>query len=813
MDGWFLDARYALRALRKRPLFTIVAAASLAIGVGANATIFSAVNALLIQPPPGISDADRIVELGRTRDGRGFDTFSYPDFRDIRRHVSALDEVSAWRIHEVSLSRDAGGERVLGMFVSANYFQTVGVRPALGRAFAPAEDEGMGENPVVILGHRLWRRLGADRRIIDQSVTLNRREYTVIGVAPEGFRGHFGGIGPELWVPLTQIQEVTGRPAELEDRGSNELHAIARLAPGRTVGEADAATRTLFASLAESYPETNSHRGARVIPLGPVPGAGRGPVTAFLAVLMALVGLVLLVTCVNVAGMLLARSGTREKEIAIRMAIGAGRNRLVRQLLTESLAIFVLGGGLGIALAFWGTALLTSFGLPVPIPIELDLRPDIVVLAFALALTLFTGVVFGMIPAVQATRPNLVPALKNESAVPGARKSRLRRAFVAGQVAISLLLLLAAGLFLRSLQEASSIATGFDPEGVYMTTLKLELEGYRQAERGVPFVRELLQRMRGLTGIEAAAVADDLPLDFSEYGTGAIPEGSEAADERDFIGVDYATVSPGYFETMGIRRLRGRDFTFDDRAGALGVGIVSRTFADRAWPGEDPIGRRFRFGRRDGPFLTIVGVVDDIKNQVITEIPDPFVYLPITQEYTGSVNLLVRGSVSSAAMPELLRREIMAVDPDLSLTPVISVERYTAIGTLPQRLAAMLASALAALALLLSGLGIYGVVAYAVTQRTREIGIRMALGADRIEVLRMILKGGLALALPGLVAGAPLAVALAFALRGLILGVAPLDPVAVAAVIVLMLGVITIASLAPARRAARIEPAETLRNQ
>ena len=813
MDGWFLDARYALRALRKRPLFTLVAAASLAIGVGANTTIFSVVNALLIQPPPGISDADRIVELGRTRDGSGFDTFSYPDFRDIRRHVSAFDHVSAWRMHDVSLSREAGGERVLGMFVSANYFETLGVRPALGRAFVSAEDAGQGENPVVILSHRLWRRLGADRQIIGQPVTLNRREYTVIGVAPEGFGGHFAGVQPQLWVPLTQIKEVTGRPAELEDRGSNELHAIARLAPGRSVGEADAATRTLFASLAESYPETNSHRGARVISLGPVPGAGRGPVTAFLAVLMTLVGLVLLVTCVNVAGMLLARSAAREKEIAIRVAVGAGRKRLVRQLLTESLAIFVLGGGLGILLAFWGTGLLTSVGLPVPLPIDLDFSPDVTVLTFALALTLLTGTVFGLIPAFQATRPNLVPALKNESAVPSARKGRLRRAFVAGQVAISLLLLLAAGLFLRSLQAASDIATGFDPEGVYMTTLKLELEGYREAERGVPFVRELLERMRGVTGIEAAAVADDLPLDFSEYGSGAIPVGWEATDERDFIGVDFATVSPGYFETLGIRQLRGRDFTFDDRAGAPGVAIVSRTFVDRAWPGEDPIGRRFRFGRRDGPFLTIVGVVDDIKNQVITETPDPFVYLPVTQEYTGALNLLARGSAPGAAMPELLRREIMAVDPDLSLTPVISVERYTAIGTLPQRLAAMLASALATLALLLSGLGIYGVVAYAVTLRAREIGIRMAVGADRTAVLRMIVKGGLALALPGLLIGAPLAIGLAFALRGFILGVAPLDPVALAAVIALMLGVITIASLAPARRASRVQPAETLRSQ
>ena len=528
---------------------------------------------------------------------------------------------------------------------------------------------------------------------------------------------------------------------------------------------------------------------------------------------MAMVGLILLVTCANVAGMFVARASAREKEIAVRLALGAGRRRLVRQLLTEALAIFLIGGGVGTVLGVGLLSLAPIDRLPVPIPIHVDLSPDLRVLAFALGVTLLTGLVFGLLPALQATRLSLVSSLKDDGGA-HAGAGRLRRVFVAGQVGFSLVLLVAAGLLLRSLQRASDVESGFDPTDAYLTMVDLSLEGY-DAEEGMVFERRLVDRLRELPGVEGAALSIDLPLDLGSHGTAAFPEGWSGEGGQEGVGVDFNFVSPGYFATLRIPVLRGRAFGPDDVQGSEPVAIVSRTFADRVWPGEDVLGRRMRFGSSsaDEPMRTIVGVVEDVKNQMITEQAKPFVYVPAFQDYQAAVNVVVRAPGGIGAVAPMLRRAVLELDGSLSLAPVISLARYTGIGILPQRVAASITSALGLLALLLSGIGIYGVVAVAVQQRTREIGVRMALGAGRRRVLALILRGGLGLALPGLVVGALAALALGRAMRFLLLGLSPVDPVALTGVALALVGIVVLASLVPARRAAAVEPSEALRGE
>lgn len=812
MDTFRHDLSYALRSLRKRPLFALVAITSLAVGVGANTAIFSVANTFFLQPIPGVEAMDRTVELGRTTGGRGFDSFSYPDFTDIREQVPALDEVAAWRMNQVSYSTGGEGERMMSMLVSANYFDALGVRPVVGRAFTAREDEGIGEHPVVVLDWRVWQdRFGGDRSVVGTRITLNRRPHTVVGVAPRDFGGHMLGLRPAFYVPFLQGPLLSDdvRKENFDNRRASWFQAIGRLAPGATVEQADAQARTLFRRLAEEYPDSNARRGVSVIPLGPIPGGGRGPMQGFLALLGGFVALVLLVTCANLAGMFLARSVAREKEIAVRLALGSGRTRLVRQLVTESLVVFLLGGAAGTALAFWAVSRVSLADLPTPVPLELNLRPDTLVLVFGLAVALVAGLASGLVPALQATRPDLVPVLKDDSGSGGSRRSRLRRFFVGAQVATSLVLLVGAALFLRSLQRADRVNAGFDPAGVYTASLNLSMEGYER-EEGLAFIRRLTERLEGLPGAESAALSIDLPLDMGAHGTGVVPEGLEGADDP-YVGVDFNYVSPGYFRTMRIPLLRGRAFEDRDGPEAPGVALVSRTAAREIWPDREPLGRRMRFGSTDGPWVTVVGVVEDVKNQMITDRPEPFVYLPLAQAYDPAVNVLVRAAGERARVAPLLRQAILAEDPSVSLGSVLSVAQVTGLGTLPQKIGAGLSTGLGVLALFLSGLGLYGVVAFLVAQGTREIGVRMALGASRRRVLFTVVRNALGLALPGLVVGGILALALAQGMRGFLLGVSPLDPPAYLAVVGALLVMILVAGLVPARRASRIHPMEALR--
>lgn len=814
---WMGDAKHAVRRLAKRPLFGIVAAGSLAIGIGANTAVFSVANAVLLRPLPGIAEPERVVELGRSHRGSGFDTFAWPDFQDIRAEVPALDEAAAYSFGLFSVSDEGEGLRAVGYHVTPSYFRVVGTTPFLGRLLAPEEAEGFDAHPVVVVSHAYWRdRMGADPDVVGSTLRLNRSPYTVVGVTRPDFRGHVIGIAPDVYVPMSQVSSLGGqRPEDFDNRGSSWHMAIGHLSEGATLDELNAQLGALGERLAEAFPGTNGDRSFRAMALGPVPGAGRAGVQLFVTALLGMVALILLVTCTNVAGMFLARAVSREREVAVRLSLGAGRGALVRMLTVETLLVFVVGGGAGVLLAMQAVALVRPEALPVPVPVHFTLAPDLRVLAFAVTVTLGTGLLFGLLPAARATRVDLARTLRDEGRGGGRRSSRLRRGFAGAQVGLSVILLVTAGLFVRSLQRAGSIDAGFEPEGAWVTMIDLEIEGYDE-DSGPLFHRQLLEALGAEPWVDAVSLSSDLPLDLSSSGTVVTPAGWEGDESSRGLRVDFNRVSAGYFRALGIPVLRGRGFEDRDVDEAPRVALVSEGFARAAWPDGAALGRTFSVGvrsddGRDEIEWDIVGIVPDVKNQVVTETPAPFVYFPLAQRYASTTQVVVRTPLEAAEASRRLRASILALDPALSLGPVDSLARYTAVGTLPQRIAAGLTTALAALALLLSGLGLYGVVSFAVARERREIGIRMALGADRQSVVRRVLAGGLRLALPGVVLGGAAALLVGRALRSLLLDLTPYDPVALGGVSVLLMGVVLVATWLPARKAARVDPVESLR--
>ncbi len=801
--------RVAARTLTKRPAFTAVAVASIALGVGFNTAIFSAANALLLRPVPGVRDPDRVVEVGRTRRGEGFDTFGYPEFVAFRDHARTLDAVGAWTTRPLSFGGRDGGERVSGMAVSPGYFRALKARAERGRLFG--DDEGArAAAAVAVVSHAFWRdRLGGDPAAIGSTIEINRQRVTVVGVTEPGFSGHLPMLRTDVWLPITRsdLANPNFDNGIFDRRGSSWLMVLARLASGATVSRADAEVGSIMAGLAEAFPESNGDRGGHVIALGPIPGAGRPMIRAFLGVLLALVSLILLTAAANVAGMLLASTAAREKEIAVRLALGAGRRRIVAQLLAESLLLFAAGGVAGFALAWWGTSLLTRLPLPSPQPILLDLRPDGGVLAYALAVALATGLLFGLLPALQSTRPDLVAALRDGGGA-GLRRSALRRGFAAAQVGVCLVLLAAAGLFLRSLQHAGRVDAHFRPDGVEVASLDLALDGYNE-ETGPVFQRALLRQLRSTPGVDGAALAIDLPMDLSANGSPVWPEGWQDPDGRG-LGADFNVVSPGYFETLRIPVLRGRAFSDADREGAPPAVVVNAALARAVWGDDDPVGRRLRFGGPEAELRTVVGVVPDVKNQTLGETVSPIAYLPLAQYYRSEVYVLLHGRRTDAAA---LRRAVLAADPKLSLGQVQPLEAVSGVGLLPQRLAATLATALGALALFLAILGVYGVVSFSVARRRRELGIRSAVGASAAELVRLVVSSGLRAAAPGLAVGLLAALAVGRLARGFLFGISPLDPVTYLAVAAVLMLAVLVASWIPARRAARLDPVESLRSE
>ena len=827
MHDFVGDLRYALRGLVRQPGFTIVAAMSLALGIGLNTTIFSVVNAVLLRDLP-IEDPDRLVEIytGLSEDFPHLTT-SFPDLVDVRAEADTFEGLAAHAMVRGIVTNDGRSELVAGEVVTANYFDLLGIRPAIGRAFHEHEDETEGTHPVMILSHGLWqRRLGGDADVVGKTLRLSSIDYTVIGVAPVWFSGTIPGLRPEFWVPTAMVESLSFSgiaamsPSPTGDtrrtrRGERWLFVKGRLAPGVTPEEAQAQVSTIFARLSDEYPETNEDVTAAVLSGDSVrfhPMLDNILATAG-AVLLAAVGMVLLIACANVANMLLARAAGRSREIAVRLSVGASRSRLVRQLMTESFLLATLGGVFGVGIAFWALRLLAAVQPPLPVPIEFAYELDASVMAFTFGVSVVTALVFGLVPALRASRPSLVPALKGEAgagdeATP--RRFSLSKALVVGQLAVSLVLLVAGTLLTRGLIEAGRTEVGFDSSRIAVFGFNLQMNNYT-LEEATTLQRELLAQLPTLPGVEYVSTADRMPLSPDMQMTVVFVPGVHETEE-DAPPVDRVTVGEDYFRVTGIPILRGRAFDDDlDQEGSPSVVIANETMAELYWPDRSPIGERVYQSGPDGPPTEIIGVSADHKVRSLGEEPRPYIHFPRSQSPSRATDFIIRTSGPAASVLPSIRREILAMEPEIVFTEESTASEVVELTLVPARIGARLLGAFGALALLLAAVGLYGVIAYAVAGRTQEVGLRMALGANGPTVLKMILRQGMVLAILGVGVGAVLAALLARVLQALLYGVSSVDPVSYGVAALVLLVVALAANLIPAWRASRISPLAALR--
>jgi predicted permease len=827
--GWletlWQDLRYSLRILLKNPGFSLVAILTLALGIGANAAIFNFVNALLLRPIAGVAEPDRLVQILRSYDGGGFGrSFSYADFADYRDQNTTLAGMALHRTKPVHLSAggvDTGAERIRGSLASGNYFAVLGVKALLGRTLTPQDDETPGGGPVAVISSGLWRRrFGADPNIVGRTIILNARNYTVIGVAAEGFVGANVGEVVEVWVPITMYKQFDPWMASinvdwLASRSSTWVEAVARLKPGVTIAQAQADLSAVAARLAQVYPKTNARVEVRLTAdVGLHPGA-RDSLRRFTGLLMGVVGIVLLIACANVANLLLARATARRKEISVRLALGAGRARIVKQLFTESLLLALAGGLAGALFAIWLSYSLRAL-LPeqyFAIPLEIDLKPDARVLGFTLAAALLTGILFGLAPALQASRLDLAPMLKEGGAAgQSSGSARLRGSLVGAQIALSLALLVAAGLCVRTLRNARAINPGFETERVLTAKIDLGRQNYT-TEQGRLFYRRLVERVQTLPGVQAAGLALGVPFTGGVYSNDVYPEGKSPEGGR--VNVKYSVVTPHYFETIGIPLPQGRQFTESDSAGAPEVAIINQTAARLLWPNESPLGKRFVFmdGKTGGRQFEVVGVSLDVKFSLFEE-SRASIYMPVAQFYMAQeMALHVRTNGKPETLAAAIEREVSALDRSLPVYEVRTLAAQLDNALTPQRLAAIFISGFGLLAVTLASIGLYSVMAYSVAQRTREIGIRMALGAHARDVIRLVVGQGMKLALIGMAIGLGIAWALTRWMKSLLFEVSATDPLTYALIAILLTAVTLLACWIPARRAMRVDPVVTLKHE
>jgi len=813
------DIRYALRLLRRSPLFTVTAALSLAIGIGANTTIFSIASALLLRPLPGLSDPSRLVDIGRTQNGSGFDNLSYPNYRDYRERQKSLTDVYAARPDPVplSLATSSDAVRIYGAVFSANYFAILGVRPLLGRTLQDRDDAPGNSHSVAVLSYDLWARtFGGDQSIVGQTISLNNRPFMVVGVAPAGFQGTTL-MKPDVWTPIAGVADTMPRLSQdsrndvFNQRGAVWLMMGGRLKDGVTIAQAHAEARAIGSNLQQEYPNENEGKSLTVVRSTLVPGQSVA-VGGFFGLLMLIVLLVLMIACVNVAGILLARGAARRREIAVRLAMGAGRARLIRQLLTETTILFVAGGVGGLILSQWLTSLLLALIPRLPVQIDFTVRTDWRVVLFTVVLSFVAAILSGLAPALQSSRADLVPALKTEGLDSGKPRLRLRSLLVIGQVTMSLTLVIMAGLFLRALEHAAAIEPGFDERRVDVVQLDLSLAGYT-ADSARPFVRELLERIRSLPGVESATLSVDVPLDGGRMGLGGLKAPGKTPPRGQYFQADWNIVEPGLFGTLKLPLVRGRDFTAADTASSQWVAIVNEALAAAIWPGEDPVGKQVIVPDENKQReVTIVGVTGNARLVWLTGPVEPYIYMPFAQRYLPRVSLLVRTTDDRSAVAEV-RTLLRTMNAGLPITESMRLSELTAIGMVPQRMAASVAGTLGIVGLLLCAIGIYGVTSYSVAQRTREIGIRVALGADRVDVIRLVLRQGLVLAAAGTAIGVVIAGAGSTFLESLLYGMRGLDPITFAGACLLFAAVTLVASYIPARRATRVDPMVALRNE
>jgi predicted permease len=803
------DVRHALRGLARTPGLTAVAVLTLAIGIAAITTVFSWVDAVFLEPLRGVPDhASLRLVSGRSRDGEQR-SFSIPNFRDLQKASQNGDvpfEMASFALATVNLMEGDRPERLWASLVSANFFEVLRVPPAAGRTFTP--EEGDAPHPVAVLSHRLWqRRFHGDPGLVGRAIRLNGAPYTVVGVAAPDFYGADIGLSADLWIPVAMEQRILGGESRWDQRGRSWMEAIARLRPGVTDEQAGAALAAVSARLAQTWPENNAGVTHHLDRFWNAPGS-REPRLA-LTVAGAMAVLVLVLACANVANLLLVRALGRRREAAIRLALGAGRDSLIQLLLAEGLVLAVLAGGAGLLASVWSRrlflALAPNSDRPPSPPPSLDLR----ILGFTAAVSLLTGVLFSLAPALQMASPHLAAVLRDEgTAVSGGRKSRLRSGLVVVQVALSCVLLISAGLFTRSLREAARLDPGFSARRVLLASLDVFPNGYDEA-RGRTFYRELLRRVAALPGVESATVAMLLPLSGSFSSTSVEIAGYVPKPEEE-ISVGDNIVGPQYFETMGIAILRGRGITFQDDERAPAVAVINETMAHRYWTQGNALGRTIRWRNRD---LTVVGIVRNGDYRRLREEPLPYMYLPLLQSYLSRTILHVRTAGDPAELAGAVRAEVRQLDPALPLSGVQTLETHLRLATFAPRLLATFLGGLGMIALLLSTVGLYSVIRYAVSQRTRELGVRLALGARPAEVVRLVLGQGLLLALVGAGLGLAAACVTGRLLASQLYGVSTTDPAVFLAVVTLLGAVSALASWLPARRAAAVDPMVALRSE
>lgn len=811
------DTRYCLRMLAKSPMLTVIVVLTLALGIGANTAIFGIVNGFLLRPLPVKSPEQIMALAGKLQgDTLGSFTFSYPQLMDFRKQADAFSDLFASQVDLGGLSFDGKGNQFLYCRVTGNYFSTLGVQAALGRLFLPTEGEVGGRDPYIVLGYSFWqKRFGGDPSIVGKQALIDGQEATIIGVAPRGFHGTNFALDFDGYLPMNM------RPQEdaakfWSDRTSRPLIVMGRLKPGVSLRHAQISMNVVAERLAEQYPATDRGVTVRVIPerlARPQPFANN--IVPFVAgIFLVLAALVLLLACMNVANILLVRATMRQREMAIRAALGAGRGRLIRQMLTESIMLAIFGGAGGLVVGVWASGAIASLLPASRFPVRLDFSFDWRVFAYAMTAALLTGTLMGVWPALRAGRADMNGVLHGggRSDTAGVGRHRVRSVLVVAQVGGSLVLLIFAGLFVRTLFRAQRAYLGFDPNNVLNLTLDPREVGYDEA-RTKSFYRNLEARVRALPGVQSASLASSVPMGNGNYGSSIYIEGHTLAPGQQPPVVVYNRVDAPYFDTMRVPLLRGRAFRESDDEKAPLVAIVNQTMAHQFWPNEDAIGKRFSLKSATGPFVEIVGLTGDGRYVFIGWDKEPYFFVPLAQNYTGYRALQIRSSVPPESLITQVQSEVRALDPNMPVSDVQTMRQSLSGGNgfFIFRVGAILAASIGILGLTLAVVGVYGVVSFAASQRTHEIGIRLALGADRRAILRLVLRQGLVLVVGGVLSGAVLAWALTRSIATLLVGVSPTDALTFVTATLLLGGIGLWACYAPARRAMRVDPIVALR--
>ena len=801
------DVRIAIRTLAKSPGFAAAGVLSLALGIGANALVFSVVNALIFRPLP-VERPDQLVFLENKVYGP---SQSFPNYKDLRDRNRTFAGLVAYRVSPMELETGTGANRIWGYLATGNYFDVLGVKPALGRFFHQSDDLHPGASPYAVLSYAAWQsRFGADPGIAGKTIRINRFPFTVLGVAPPNFHGTELFYWPEVWVPMMMEPQIEVGNPWLDNRSTWNTWVIGRLKPSASPAQAEANLNTIAAELAREYPAENESLSFRLAEPGLVGSTIGSPAKAFTLGVLLLAALVLLTACANLASLLTARTADRQRELAIRLAVGAGRGRLIRQMLTEALVLSVAGGSAGFTLAWFLSRALSHWRAPLDFPVQFNVDPDWRVFCFAWAVSILAGLLFASVPAWRASKTDANAALKGAAVLWGPRRLAFRDVLLVVQVALCVVLVSACLLSLRGLQKALKMRLGFEPQHVSVAAFELGLAGYSE-ERGRAFQQRALEAVRQLPGVESAAYSNSLPLSIDQSHTSVFPADSAGLRPSDRIGVTYYEVSPGFFATLGTKLLAGRDFSWRDDAKSPPVAVVNAAFGKRVMHTENPVGGRFRHGGVKGDLIEVIGVVEDGKYGSLTESLEPTVFWPILQRYNTTTTIEVRSSLPAAQMLGEIRGAMATLDPELPLYGVGSLTQMLGFAFFPTHAAAVALSAFGVLAIMLAATGIHGLVAYAVSRRVHEIGIRVTLGARPREVLWLVLGKTLALVAAGSALGLSLALAAGQVLASIIYQGSPRDPLVLAGVLGLMSFLGIFSSWRPARRALRIEPTTALR--